>query len=362
MQPCQLDDTSFFEKLQQAEGLDLRDNRGKRHDLAVVLMGVIVALLSHRDGNLSSIHRHLTNHYQKLMRALKIEPCRAVSRAQLPKILSQVSVTVLNQLIFESHGIQLNEQERKWFAVDGKELRGSIQTGARRGEATVLAVCHETLEVQSQNYYNGIKQSEIPTVRQLLREKGLLSQKVSLDALHCNPQTLRLMERNGGIYLVGLKANQAELLTECLGASVQLPMKYRQQQVEKAHGRIESRTYQVWDMRGIYKDQRWEKCGLRSVLKVSRERLEVKSGRKTEETSYYISNQADTLSDLCAAVRNHWQVETNNQIRDCTFREDSLRSKKSVDTDNDATTNDSQQGIESVREMLKQKGATRELW
>ncbi len=36
MPPCQEDSRSFFEKLQNAEGLDLRDNRGKRHDLAVV--------------------------------------------------------------------------------------------------------------------------------------------------------------------------------------------------------------------------------------------------------------------------------------------------------------------------------------
>lgn len=32
MQPCQEDSRSFFEKLQKAEGLDLRDNLGKRHD------------------------------------------------------------------------------------------------------------------------------------------------------------------------------------------------------------------------------------------------------------------------------------------------------------------------------------------
>ena len=46
MQPCWEESRSLFEKLQQAEGLDLRDNRGKRHELAVVLVGVTLALLS----------------------------------------------------------------------------------------------------------------------------------------------------------------------------------------------------------------------------------------------------------------------------------------------------------------------------
>ncbi len=45
MLPCQKDNRSFFEKLQSVEGLDLRDNRGKRHDLAVVLVSVVMAFI-----------------------------------------------------------------------------------------------------------------------------------------------------------------------------------------------------------------------------------------------------------------------------------------------------------------------------
>ena len=69
----QKDNRSFFEKLQNAEGLDLRDNRGKKHKLAIVLVGVGLAVLSHRDGSLSSIRRHLANHYEKLAVVLGVE-------------------------------------------------------------------------------------------------------------------------------------------------------------------------------------------------------------------------------------------------------------------------------------------------
>lgn len=64
MPPCQNDNKTFFEKLQNAGRLDLRDNRGKKHDLAVVLVGVAIAVLSNRDGNLSAIHRHLSKRYE----------------------------------------------------------------------------------------------------------------------------------------------------------------------------------------------------------------------------------------------------------------------------------------------------------
>ena len=113
MQPCPEDNRSFFEKLQNEKGLDLRDNRGKRHDLAVVLVGVILALLSRRDGNLSSIERHIKNHYEQLVEVLGVEKKRPVSRSQLPNILAEVSVSVFDCLLFANYGIKLNEEEKQ---------------------------------------------------------------------------------------------------------------------------------------------------------------------------------------------------------------------------------------------------------
>jgi hypothetical protein len=113
MQPCPEDSRSFLQKLQNTEGLDLRDNRGKRHDLAVVLMGVMLAILCNRDGNLSSIHRHMKNHYKKLMEALNLEVESVVSRSQLPRVLEKVEVSVFDRLVFESYGIRLNPDQKK---------------------------------------------------------------------------------------------------------------------------------------------------------------------------------------------------------------------------------------------------------
>ncbi len=194
MQPCQEDNRSFFEKLQNAEGLDLRDNRGKKHDLAVVLVGVTIAILSNRDGCLSSIHRHLRNHYDKLVVVLGVEKIRPVSRSQLPLILEKVSVQVFDQLLFETFGFKLNPDERIWFAIDGKELRGSIESGERRGEAIVHAVAHQTGHSAAQEYYSGNKESEVLIVRQLLTKSGINSEKISLDALNCKPKTMEQID------------------------------------------------------------------------------------------------------------------------------------------------------------------------
>jgi predicted transposase YbfD/YdcC len=330
MQPCQKDNRSFFEKLQDAEGLDLRDKRGKRHDLAVVLVGVGVAVLSNRDGSLSSIRRHLASHYENLTRALGVEKKQPVSRSQLPRILGKVAVAVFDDLLFSHFGIKLAENERKWFASDGKELRGSIATGAKRGEAVVQVVAHENRQTVAQDYYCGEKESEQVIVRKLLKENGLLGQKISLDALHCQVKTLELIASEKGKYLVGLKNNQKELLGQVITASHNQARLAHISQTEKGHGRIESRSYEFYDLLEIEKAGRWKNCEIRTAIKVKRAREEVKTGKKSLETSYYVSNEVGKYEEIAEAIRRHWQVETNNHQRDVTLQEDGMRTQEKV--------------------------------
>lgn len=330
MQPCQQNSRSFFEKLQKAEGLDLRDNRGKRHDLAVILVGVTVAVLSNRDGCLSSIQRHLANHYESLVKALGVEKKRPVSRSQLPRVLEKVAVAVFDKLIFSHFGITLNEKERKWLAIDGKELRGSIESGAKRGEVLVQAVAHENGRTIAQSYYCGKKESEVPTVRSLLDKNELLTQKISFDALHGKPKTLEIIVKSKGKYLVGLKENQEQLLGKVITTTERQGVFFKISGNEKGDGRIESRDYEFYDILEMEKADRWLPCQMRTAVKVIRRRDELKSGKKSVETSYYLTNEVGNYEELSKAIRQHWQVETNNHLRDVTLKEDRMRSKKRI--------------------------------
>lgn len=264
------------------------------------------------------------------MKVLGVPAKRAVSRSQLPVILGSVAVEVFDNLLFESYGIKLKAEERRWFAIDGKELRGSIEKQATRGVAVVQVIAHETLGVYAQDYYHGAKESEVPVVRKLIKEKGLAKQKLTLDALHLKPNTLAPIARAGGIYLVGLKENQKEMYREVKQMSKYLSSVYKTETLEKGHGRIQQRCYEVYDTEDIYKDERWQTSQIRSWLKVHRRRHEIRSGKTSWETSYYLSNQSSGFEQLCQAVRNHWGVETNNHIRDVTLKEDKLRTKKTM--------------------------------
>jgi hypothetical protein len=45
--------------------LDLRDERGKELNLPLFLMGLLLALLRHKDGNLSGIHRSMKDKHRE---------------------------------------------------------------------------------------------------------------------------------------------------------------------------------------------------------------------------------------------------------------------------------------------------------
>jgi len=88
-------------------------------------LGVTIGLLRKRDGNLSSIHRSMVNTHKKLCTHLNVEIERAVSQAQLPRVLEKVNLVKFEELLFEHFVIELEEEEKQWFARDGKELRGA---------------------------------------------------------------------------------------------------------------------------------------------------------------------------------------------------------------------------------------------
>jgi predicted transposase YbfD/YdcC len=338
MLPCQEQNKSFFDQLQNVEGLDLRDARGLRHELRVVLLGVTMAILSNRDGNLSSIHRYIVNHNTRILTSINYSTHSPVSRSQLPNVLENVCLKVFEGILFANFGIILSEQERQWFALDGKDLKGSIETGHTRGEAIVQAVTHKDRVVQSQDYYSGRKESEVITVRNILKDNNLEGQKISMDALHCKPHTLEPIHESGGVYLVGLKDNQKELLSECVDVIrfSKPTFSFIQAQyspdasIKPKHGRIEKREYQVFDISKEENHERWINCKISTLIKVKRDITEVKTQKKYLEISYYISNQSDNYLELCHAIRGHWSVEVNNHIRDVTFAEDDLTSKKSI--------------------------------
>jgi predicted transposase YbfD/YdcC len=324
-------ETTFYEELQIHPGLDLRDNRGKRLDMALVLLGVILALLRYRDGTLSSIHRSMANNQVKLCSALGIDNEQVVSRSHLPRVLTKVSRVAFEQLLFKYAQIELDEEQKQWFAGDGKELRGSIEKGNKGGEVSVQIVSHKDRAVIGQAFYNGTKESEKPCLQQLVQQTGVQSQQITADALHLCPAMTEPIEQAGGIFAIGLKDNQKDLLQDMIDHAEAFTPKAQHKTVDKGHGRLEIRQYSCFDVSGEYFESRWDKTFFRSLIEVRRTRIVLKTNKSSEEVSYYLSNgESENAEEYFLAVRNHWAIEVNNHYREVSLKEDQLRTKKSL--------------------------------
>lgn len=322
------EDTTFYEKLQTRKGLDLRDRRGLVHDLAFVLLGIIIGLLRKRDGCLSSIHRSMVNKNKAICESLGIDLQVVVSRSHLPIILKKVSLIEFEALLFESYGIELSKEEKDWFAGDGKELKGSILSGNKRGEVIVQLVRHSDREVLGQRYYSGNKESEKPCLQKLVEETNAMNQKITADALHLNPKFTQMISEAGGIFVIGLKLNQKHLYEDMEHCPNYLKPVNKEIGIEKGHGRLEKRIYTHYDISEEYFDKRWEKTAFKSLIRVERIIEETKSGKKYASMDYYISNgEYSENEDFFTAIRKHWSVEVNNHIRDVTMQEDKFRAK-----------------------------------
>lgn len=326
-------ETTFYQELQGQLGLDLRDCRGKKPDLAFILVGVIISLVRNRDGKLSSIHRGMVNTHSGLCQILGVDITKSVSRSQLPRILKRVNQELFEGLLLKFTKIELSQQERKWFSGDGKELRGSICQGDKRGQVSVQLVSHDEGGVVGQAFYNGTKESEKPCLQQLVDTTGVKSQKITADALHLTPSMTEMVAQAGGVFVIGLKQNQKQLLQDMVDHSRVFAPRVEHKTVEKAHGRLEIRQYTCFDVSGEYFESRWAKSGLSSLIRVERTRRILKNNDSSQQVSYYVSNgKSEDALEYFQAVRNHWSIEVNNHYRDVSLKEDQFRTKEKAIT------------------------------
>ena len=310
---------------------DSRDTRGKKHSLVFLVVAFVLATIVGRK-TLSSIHRYIVNNLDRLHELTNIPKRRAISRAHLPRLLAILDWSALDQLIEHCFEVRIVHDSggKIWIAIDGKTLRGTLHGGEK--QSVILAVKHESREVVAQARQIGSKSSEIPVVRTLLEETGLNQQKISLDALHFNPETMTQIHQANGVYLTQVKDNQEVILQQCQSLAGTQPVIAEVIEHDKGHGRVTMRHARIFSMATMSLAPRWAKSGLSTCIVMERETFDIAKNKTTFETSYYVSNQVihatqphPDAEELTQAIRNHWGVESNNWIRDVTFQEDKIK-------------------------------------
>lgn len=280
------------------------------------------------------IHRRMGKEHELMVNDTAFRAKKCVSYVQLGRILGGIDYQSLNEINAHYFDIQTEQIEGLWLAVDGKELRGTIDgvSGEKRGENVVKMVSHEDLESQIIGFYSGNKESEKTIVQQYFKGQDVLTNAYSFDALHTCSTLLEEIEKKGGIYVAQIKKNQKELLEECQHTVLNLPFKYDFEDIEKAHGRIEHRIAGLYPIEVATLDRRWQGSGIQTLVAIYRKRERTKDHKISQEIVYFVSNKILSNekdgNELYRAVRNHWGVESDNHVKDVNLGEDYIKCYK----------------------------------
>ena len=184
------------------------------------------------------------------------------------------------------------------------------------------------------------KTNEITAIPSLIRALNLHGCTVTIDAMGCQKRIAGEVVAAGADYVFSLKGNQETVHQEVrdflegeLLADASKLASFAQ--VEKDHGRLETRRYWLSDQLDWFEDLAdWE--GLRTVGMVESVR-ETPQGTSTERR-FFLSSLPLDVQRFARAVRGHWGVENQlHWVLDVQMNEDQSRARAGYAAENLAT-------------------------
>ena len=311
---------------------DQRDARGVRYALTTVLSYVVLAKLAGED------HLHGIAHWVKL-RATALADLLGLAKPQAPhettysRFLSHaVSLAEFQQVVRDFLARQPQAGLTLHLALDGKTLRGTIPAGHTHGVHLLAAYFPQEGWVLAQVEV-GRKENEIPAAGRLLKTLDLRGKIVTGDALLAQRELSVQIVEAGGEYVWIIKDNQPETAAALArlfapepvvkGFSPAAHEEFEEDEtVEKAHGRIETRTLTASPASPVWLN--WPRVA--QVFRLARHVRRVADGALTDQVVYGVTSLTPMEASparLLELVREHWAIENGlHYRRDDTLQED----------------------------------------
>ncbi|WP_340677772.1 ISAs1 family transposase [Paraglaciecola sp.] len=246
------------------------------------------------------------------------------TRHNIAKIVRAIVPDTLLGALVDWANVRRSTEGQPLIAVDGKDIRGVERSGRASPLSMVSAFDVEQGLVLYHRPCKG-KGQEIQAVKDLIDCLDIKGCILTMDALHCQVETLNTVQARGADAVVQVKQNQSLLFAAVDAAFQAYWEKPEAQQTswntcDKGHGRQDSRfVYELPATPEGELKQKWPM--IKSFLAVVRER---KIGNTiSHETSYHISTCELSLELAARATRQHWHTENcQHWVLDVVFKED----------------------------------------
>ena len=296
------------------------------HPLIDVLKLCLIATLCGVD-ELDKIVDYGENKKEFLEKEFKIKDIP--SKPTLTRIFAMIDSKMLSLSIacILRHIITANPEQ---IMLDGKAIRATDAIKSIEKMMNIVTAYTDTGIAIGQKTVDS-KSNEIPAVRELIEMLDIEGKVLTMDAMHCQKETVEKIIDKKGDYVVQLKANHGTFHEDVYAMfddkyidETDRDCEYEiYSTMEKNHGRIEKRTCYVLNEIAFFTNyiNGWK--GLKKIFAVKRE-VE-RDGKTTKEISCYLSSKNASAEKLLSYTRNHWKIESMHHILDVSFDEDNCR-------------------------------------
>ncbi len=304
-----------------------RINKGNiRHSLIEVLFVAISATISGCVG-LEEMELFGEQHLDWLR---KFFPYKrgAPSHDTLGRVLANLNVSEFNKCFISWSNSLSDLCPGRVIALDGKTICGAASTAALGSKLHIVSAFCNKNKISVGQLTVAQKSNEITAIPKLLELIAVEGCIVTIDAMGCQKDIAQKIIEQKADYILQVKDNQKGLREQIEDTFKTLPVQTTHTELDMGHGRIEVRKCDVISNLELVEQQpHWK--NLKSVIRITADITEKKSGLLTHNTRYYISSLAPHAKLMNNSVRSHWGIENKlHWTLDVVMKEDNQLARK----------------------------------
>jgi len=311
---------------------DPRIDRTKRHNLMDIITIAVCAVICGADGWVA-IETYGCAKYEWLKTFLDL-PNGIPSHDTFARVFAQINPQQFQSCFLDWMKSVQKITSGEVIAIDGKTLRSSYDESSDQSAIVMVSAWATTNRLVLGQVKVDEKSNEITAIPELLKVLELSGCIVTIDAIGCQKEIVKLITQKDADYVITLKKNQGNLYDEVeklfkSGISTGFEgiehSTYKTE--ETGHGRHEIRNYVMLAGIGsqLDPDSVWSKFSSVGMV----ESIRLSDGKTTVETRYFISSLIKNAEEFSNAVRSHWGIENSlHWVLDVALKEDDCRIRK----------------------------------
>lgn len=196
---------SLREKLKEVE--DPRRGQGQVHKSYDVLTIAIMATMSGYLGYRAIVDFIEVNR-EELLKYLKPKRDKLPSFATIWRVITNTDAEKFSEIVENWIKEQTAITDKDHIAIDGKALVGTKQREEDKKLAHMVTLFKTNTKEVLQSTRTESKSNEIPLVQQMVLDSKVRDVIFTVDAMHCQSETIQQVKASGNDCVIGVKKNQ----------------------------------------------------------------------------------------------------------------------------------------------------------